>query len=489
MFLPDVPRWKRQGASHAPCPEGNGTLIGIDQQFIVFCNTKFKGTKIFHQKADSLATCTTLCTSFQNPRCEGAQYGNNGDCVLVGNLVPDGTRPFRFFDSAVALFPDPGPTSSCSQQGTGTSFLSGASRFNLQCGSSVSGNDIEQQFQMTFEGCMGACGTNPKCGGVSYATSQDAGFKNCYLKSPFAKSELFAMPGIDSAFIADDSGPGVVGAEPVSITDVAPAGPAVTTIITPTISVITESSTTLTVSVPVTTTAGSSTNALADTETPSTTASGDNNADNSGNGRPPKFTSLGASTSSNAWIAAPVIGGVAAFTLILAVFILWGRRRRRDNPRPSTSSRNVEPMPTGSISDFGFGFGNVASRISRGRLFGTERSKLGDSGDETVSRYGNNRGGFKVVSGSGRRLGFGGYPGTGPGMGGIVTGAGGRQVDSFATSRSNSRESRESRPESRAGSSAGLRDSQNGLRQNRLTGNWAEALPGIPPEFSGPEVK
>ncbi|KAI1261040.1 hypothetical protein F5Y18DRAFT_213789 [Xylariaceae sp. FL1019] len=389
MFLSDFQIWKRQGVSHAPCPAGNGTMVGTDQQFIVFCNTRFRGTVVFRQKSDSLTTCMNLCTSFQNPRCEGAQYGNNGDCVLVGNLEPEGTRPFRFFDSAAALFPDPGPTSSCTQQGTGTNFLSGSSRFNLQCGSSVSGNDIEQQFQMTFEGCMGACDANPECGGVSYAASQDAGFKNCYLKSPFTGSELFAMPGIDSAFIANDSVAGVVGAEPASVTD-AMGVSAVTTIATPTLSLITEPGTTLTVSVPAMTTTVSSTSALADIQTPSTAASDDSTADKSGNGRPPNFTSLSASSSSNAWIAAPVIGGVAAFTLILAVFILWGRRRRRDNPRPRTSSRDVEPLSRGPMGHLGLDFGNVASRISRGRFFGTERSKLGDANDETNSHYGNN---------------------------------------------------------------------------------------------------
>ncbi|KAJ8123621.1 hypothetical protein O1611_g9547 [Lasiodiplodia mahajangana] len=207
-------RLKDRQASHAPCPNGNGTTIGGEEKFVVFCNSRFQGDELLRQKTDSLATCTDLCMSFQNPRCEGAQLQDNGDCVLVGNLVPQGTRPSRFFDSAVAVFPQPGPTSSCSQQGTGTLFLSQSSRFSLQCGKLVSGKDLEQQFQMTLESCLAACGANPACGGVSFDPAQSAGFKNCYLKTAIDTSDLLGKTGVDSAILVNNANQAASGNSP-----------------------------------------------------------------------------------------------------------------------------------------------------------------------------------------------------------------------------------------------------------------------------------
>ncbi|KAI8623865.1 hypothetical protein F5Y19DRAFT_344725 [Xylariaceae sp. FL1651] len=510
MLLPTLRVQERQ-LSHAPCPSGNGTMIGDEQKFTVYCNTRFQGDELFRQKTDSLTTCTNICTSFQNPRCEGAQFKDNGDCVLIGNIVPKGTRPNRFFDSALALFPQPGPTSSCSQQGSGTVFLSQNSAFDLQCGQILNGKDLEQQFQMTFEACLAACSTNTTCGGVSFDPQQDIGFKNCYLKSPFAASELLPKNGVDSAFIANNASPAADGnvaagvatgttvTSVVGTTATSVVGTTATSVVTTSATVVpdpvTIAGSVITVSVPVPTIVTSSTSALADSTATLSAGAGNssgnglgndpgngpgNGRGNDSNGGRPSFANVGSTTSSNAWIAAPVIGGVAALTLVLAIFILWGRRRRRDSP---SNTRNAGPLSRGPLGNFGRGLGDAASRVSRGRIFGAEKMKLGDTDDDEESRFGSSRGGFKVVSGSGRRLGLEGQgnTGTGPGLRGmIVTTGGGKPVNLAGNG---------NRPLSRSSSSAGLRDSQNGLRQNRLTGNWLDAQPGIPAEFRGPDAK
>ncbi|KAI0553573.1 hypothetical protein F4679DRAFT_426022 [Xylaria curta] len=491
---PDVRLQERQ-SSRAPCPNGNGTMIGDEQKFVVYCDTRFRGDEVFRQKTDSLAACTEMCTSFQNPRCEGAQFKDNRDCILLGNLVPEGTRPSRLFDSAAAVFPQPGPTSSCSQQGTGTTFLSQSTSFTLQCGKIVNGNDLEQQFQMTLESCLAACSANSACGGVTFDPQQSAGFRNCYLKTTIDASDVFAKAGVDSAVLVNNANNGNIAegtsaststSAPTSTpSDTIPQATAFITIV-PNQGVAPGNVVTVSVPVPVISSPASSLSsaALADSTTPE--ASAEATVTNSGQGgvnnssERPKFGSLGPSNSSNAWIAAPVIGGIAALTLVLAVFILWGRRRRRDNNSPLRDARSSGPMSRTTLGSFGRGLGDAANRFSRGRVFGgsSEKTRLGDSDLDDDSR------GFKVVSGSGRRLGLNGQeiPGTGPGLGGmIVTTGRGRVVNVNPGGGGGARPSSPT-------SSAGLRDSQNGLRQNRLTGNWLDSQPGIPAEFRGPDL-
>ncbi|KAI0456637.1 hypothetical protein F5B21DRAFT_146989 [Xylaria acuta] len=491
MYFPDLRLQERQ-SSHAPCPNGNGTMIGGEQQFVVYCDTRFRGDEVFRQKADSLTACAEMCTSFQNPRCEGVQFKDNRDCILLGNLVPEGTRPSRFFDSAAAVFPQPGPTSSCSQQGTGTTFLGQGSSFTLQCGEIVNGNDLEQQFQMTLESCLAACSANPVCGGVTFDPQQTSGFKNCYLKTTIDTSNIFAKTGVDSAVLVNNANQAADGNIPASTSTStsaiasaiasAPSDPIsqATAFVTVVPNPGTASGNVVTVSVPVPVTSTSSTGALADSTTEASAGAASTGTDNGpggvSNSERPKLGGIASSNSSNAWIAAPVIGGIAALTLVLAVFVLWGRRRRRENspPRDGTSG----PMSRATLGNFSRGLGDAAGRLSRGRVFGSEKTRLGSSDLDDDSRYGTNRGGFKVVSGSGRRIGLDGreLPGTGPGLGGMIVTAGGGRVVTMNTGGARS---------SSPASSAGLRDSQNGLRQNRLTGNWLD----LPPEFRGPDLK
>ena len=482
MLLPGFALQERQ-SSRAPCPQGNGTMIGDQQQFVVFCNTRFRGDELFRQKTDSLAACTNLCSSFQNPRCEGAQFKDNSDCVLIGNLRPEGTRPSRSFDSAAAIFPEPPPTSSCSQQGTGNTFLSQNSRFTLQCGKIVNDNDLEQQFQMSLESCIGACSANTACAGVSFDPQQSAGFKNCYLKTAIDDANVFAKTGVDSAFLATDENQGAgQGAESDPDPKSKPSANIMSTLTaaipgsTKVVTVIPEPGT---VSIPVTIVPTRSTPALAASTPEASTKAASPGADgipsSVNNNERPKFGGPEPSASSNAWIAAPIIGGIAALTLVLAIFVLWQRRRRREDASLPNGKAS------GPMSRASRGLGYAANRMSRGRMFGAEKTRLRDSESDDDPRYGNNRGGFKVVSGSGRRLGLDGQPlalGTGPGLGGmIVTAGGGKGVDRMDTGGGGRV------PSSGSASSSGLRDSQNGLRQNKP---WLESRPGIPAEFSGP---
>lgn len=342
---------------------------------------------------------------------------------------------------------------------------------------------------MTLESCLAACSANAACGGVTFDPQQTAGFKNCYLKTTIDDSDIFAKTGVDSALRVNNAANGNIATSASTSTSTIESTPSSTiSQATAFITVVPNQGTAafggvVTVSVPVPVTSTSSTGALADSTPKASAAAASNGTDNGRNGinsERPKFGNVGSSNSSNAWIAAPVIGGIAALTLVLAVFVLWGRRRRRDNSPLKKGSSG--PMSRAALSSFGKGLGDAASRFSRARGFGSEKTILGDSDVDDDSRYGASRGGFKVVSGSGRRLGLNGQeiPGTGPGLGGMIVTAGRGKVVNVTTGRARS---------SSPASSAGLRDSQNGLRQNRLTGNWLDAQPGIPAEFRGPDVK
>ena len=48
---------------------------------------------------------------------------------------------------------------------------------------------------------------------------------------------------------------------------------------------------------------------------------------------------------SQAWIAAPVVGSVAAVTVVAVAFVMWGRRSSRRGSRPSSSRGIVDRLP------------------------------------------------------------------------------------------------------------------------------------------------
>ncbi|KAJ2976104.1 hypothetical protein NUW58_g8172 [Xylaria curta] len=493
MFLPGPEIQERQGPQ-GPCPNGNGTVIGDQQQFIVHCNTRFRGDEVFRQKTGSLAKCVELCASFQRSRCEGAQFKFNRDCVLIANLIPEGTRPSRFFDSAAAVFPQPGRADSCFQQGASTTFSRKGPKSPLRCSETASGRDLERQFQKSLESCLAACRANPACDVVTYDPRQAGGFKNCYLKTAIDTPDTPADIDVDPAVPEDDANK-VANSNTAAVistststntistitrasTDATPQTTALVTAIadfgTAPTSIATASSLVPVASIP-------STVALADSAPEPSRATSPGTGNGLGdvnNGQRPNFGNAAASNSSNAWIAAPVISGIAVLTLILAVF-LWRRHRQR-NKSPLESKR-TGAASRATVSNLVRELGDTVSRMSRGRLFASAKTRLEDSDSDDNSRYGNHRGEFRVVSGSGRRLGFDGQeiPSTGPGSGSTVVPTGGN-ITSMSTI--------SVQPSSPIGP-AGLRDSQNGLRQNRLTRDWLDSQPGIPPEFRGPNIK
>ncbi|KAI1340421.1 hypothetical protein F5Y15DRAFT_423363 [Xylariaceae sp. FL0016] len=555
--------------SHQPCPNGNGTMIGDTQKFVVFCDHRFEGTEISRQKMDSLTDCANLCSFQQNPRCDAVEFKFNNDCVFITSLIPEGTRDSNIFDSAAGIFPQPGPTSSCSTLGSGavtnTSLASNNAPFRdfeLQCDRVMNGNDIEQQFQMSLDDCMGACAARTDCGGVSFDPLQTNGFNNCYLKTNFTVGDLVTLQGTDTALmVADDGSGGSVTSTAVNSfftpTVTASTAPIATSPAAESAAGATSSQGTVTVSVPVGL-ASISTSLLpsgaqmtgADGVPITSSATDVASSTSSPEAETSSSPAAAAAASSNAWIAAPVIGGVAAVTLVLAVFILLGRRRRRasnNNNRAVVGGyggRSASDAAARSHPTYPFTF-----PVGRGRFFGgtrlddddgagearavvreKERPASGLSGvmgntsdvrseSRNESRNGESRSGsrtghrnghgrkegsnFKVLSGSGRRLGAGEAPGplgdivigTGPGLGGMFAASnrGSGEETSYDRGAEQSRGRGSSKGEGKSvhfnigpGGPEGLRDSQNPLRQNKMTQAWIEGIPGIPPEFRGP---
>ncbi|KAI0021616.1 hypothetical protein F4780DRAFT_789966 [Xylariomycetidae sp. FL0641] len=511
MFLPDLAPRQYGGPDNFPCPDGNGTMIGSIQQFIVFCGTRFEGTEINRQKADSLTQCAELCTSAQNPRCDGVEFKFDHDCVFIGGLVASGTRPSRVFDSAAGIFlpaPPPPRGSECGRRGgsgavarTSSSSASVPRRaFELRCDRVRAGADLEQRFAAGLDACLDACAAAAAgagaCGGVSYDPAQTRGFKNCYLKaSPFTGEDLVPLQGVDSAILlkeAEDEDEDA-GSEPPP--------PTATSALSPAESVVT-------VSVPVGSASFTSSSSSARLASPAPPPTSTRNAAASATGSPLAFPGSASSSSTTttssaaAWIAAPVIGGVAAVTLILAVFIVYGRRRRQQQQQQQRSD-DTGHHPAGLFGRVhrgraerddggekpGLGTGKGTAALPRGRLFGSLSAVKGirlpdvaeSAGEEddrppttAVARGGD--GGFRVVSGSGRRLGLEplGEIGTGPGLGGMIAAAR-AGADGGGARKGNGN-----------GNGNGAKEDTNPLGQNRLTRNWGDAIPGIPAGFAGP---
>lgn len=81
----------------------------------------------------------------------------------------------------------------------------------------------------------------------------------------------------------------------------------------------------------------------------------------------------GDSTSSRAWIAAPVVGSIAALVVVVIVFVMLGRRRRRPGTGTSATTTISTPSPTGSMFHWLPG-----SPRFRSRLVGNTNSGMGN---------------------------------------------------------------------------------------------------------------
>ncbi|KAK4161053.1 hypothetical protein QBC43DRAFT_324388 [Cladorrhinum sp. PSN259] len=463
---------KRQGNS--PCPSGNGTTVGTFQPFTVLCNTQLEGDIIDRLDAFDYKACVDLCSSF-HPKCEGASF-DGSRCALKARLRPAEARLSRRIDSGLASFP--GASSNCATlQGT-QQILS--TNFNLRCGFIIAGNDMGQNYAPTFQDCLGQCAATSGCAAVSFDPSQDLGFKNCYLKSTVANpsTDIAADRRTDSALVAaagaavPDSGAGAgasagtgagagVATVPVPSASASPGNGVVfftppangnagatTSVLPPAVPTETLLSDTVQ---PTDTTITSSSVLLTPPQftffpspgsgTGTNTASPDSLTPANGGG--------GDSTSSNAWIAAPVVGSVAAIALIVISFIMLKRRRgRSSSSSPSSAKRKFNisrPIPI--LSGW---FARRSRAIGLGVEGGSGTSSAGSARRKTMmgnfSEVGTGRGGGQQGM---ERLDSDVEEGLGIGGGGLEKGNGKMPVYEVRNGR------------------AELRDSMNGLGQNR----------------------
>lgn len=373
-------------------------------------------------------------------------------CIFKTGIPPaGGASQFQAVagaDSAIGVLPDPPPTSRCNSLGTGMIQLVAAKTFSLQCGQIFAGNDIEQQFQSSFAGCLDACAAAPACGGVSFDANQSQGFKNCYLKTRVSTGGLLARAGVDSAFAVTNNAAVVTSPSttflPASSTHSSSAS---------------SSSSSGQSAFPAQSTVLSSGLGLLAETTSSTSVPG------AGITTPPAAEEVG--SPSNAWIAAPVIGSLAAVALVLGLVALLSRRNRgrhfpirflarwreRYLPRPQTSSSNGGKITDEEATRAGSA---MSSRGLASATTGGSRNSILVTG--IVSKD------IEVLAeGDGKSRAGDDDPTSGLGL----------ELDEIVGRRG----------------ASGPRDSQNGLKLNGLSirSTAEEIVPGIPLEFAGPD--
>ncbi|KAK5657801.1 hypothetical protein OQA88_2874 [Cercophora sp. LCS_1] len=454
---------RRQQAA-SPCPNRNGTQIGSAQTFTLFCGTDIGGNVLESLAAFDLNTCVDLCSSF-HPRCDGASFDGT-TCQLKARLAPGAVRQNRRLDSAVGIFPS--ATSNCGTLGTTSRALD--RNFDIRCGTVIAGFDLVQNFAPTLQDCMGQCAATTNCGAVSYDPSLDQGFKNCYLKTVVSDPSLVvadarvdtallqgvgnALPGAGGAPAAGGGGAGVAtiplptqaltGGGAVFFTPPVATGgaiiPIATTVSAPTL--VTELVPPSGSPFPTLFFPGNSNTGAAATSSANAAAQ-----------------DMGDGGSSNAWIAAPVVGSVAAIALIVLSFIMLKRRRLGNRSGTSSSNSSTDDLrprkstisrPMAISSLFTSWLPTSASRGNRGSGgSNSSRGRMGNFSEVT---------GKQPASRSSMRTSVTGLVRPGMAMGG------GERLDDVEEGR----EKRESTPQ--YGLKDGkmeLRNSMNGLGQNR----------------------
>ncbi|KAK7991489.1 hypothetical protein PG988_000283 [Apiospora saccharicola] len=330
--------------SGSPCPSANGGQIGTLRQYNVLCGSRLAGKEIGGQQTASLGDCVDLCNDHAGPRCDGVVYQANGQCILQANINKSATTLDAGADSAIAAGVLQKPSSSCDTLGSGSTQSALGMQFQITCNKVMSGNDIEVQFQMSFEDCMRACAKNSRCGGVSFEASQAFGFKNCYLKSPFSATsgQILDQPSIDTARLVrqngngggNGNGNGQAFQPPPTV-----ASPPQTTLVQVTRTIVESAPATIaitTTAVDLSRGAGHSTVGVPLTRTLTTLvattiiAGGTTQGSLASGASEPSEVSDPDSASSMMMIAGPVAGGVAFVGLAgLAIFFFCRRRRRR----------------------------------------------------------------------------------------------------------------------------------------------------------------
>lgn len=330
--------------SGSPCPGGNGGQIGTLRAYNVLCGSRLAGKEIGGQQTASLGDCVDLCNDHAGPRCDGVVWQANGRCVLQAAINKGATTLDGGADSAIAAGVLQKPSSSCDTLGSGSTQSALGMTFRITCNKVMSGNDMEVQFQLSFEDCMRACAKDLRCGGVSFEASQSFGFKNCYLKTPFSatSNQILDQPSIDTARLITQNGNGQANQPPPAV-----ALPPQTTLVEVTRTIVESAPATIaitTTAANLSTGAGLSTVGLPLTRTLTTLVATTITANPaSGGGTTQVSLAPGGSgetsealdpdsTASMMMIAGPVAGGVA-FVGLVGLSLFFCRRRRRQGQR------------------------------------------------------------------------------------------------------------------------------------------------------------
>ncbi|KAF2196461.1 hypothetical protein GQ43DRAFT_445083 [Delitschia confertaspora ATCC 74209] len=240
-------------------------------------NTPFFG--FFH--ASSLKECVEICAR-QHPLCRAATYNPGLEIGWANCFAKTGWSDDKFITppkghgtvhAAIITSIKPVDTE-CPKESEYTTV--GGSRFDIQCGKLNTGTNITSLHTQNLAGCMDACAESDQgCIGVVFDSSLQNGYQNCYLQN--TTNIIQDQPSASFAILAGTKTPS---------------------------STLTLSST----SKPTSTSTG--------TVFASTQEGTPNNEKND-------------KKKSKAWIAGPVIGGLAALALIFGAIFLW--RRKRNN--------------------------------------------------------------------------------------------------------------------------------------------------------------
>lgn len=395
---------RRQQAS--PCPNRNNTQIGNTQLFTLSCGTDIGGTVINSMEAFDLLTCAGICSSF-HPRCDGVSF-DGSTCQLKARLSPGGVRFARRIDSAVAIFP--GAASNCGSVGASQS--ASGKTYSIACGTVIAGFDLMQVFAPTFQDCMGQCSATSGCGGVSFDASQDQGFKNCYMKNivtdgsiivPDGRVDTALLQGVGNAPLPNSSGGGGGGAgvgagvntgggQGVATIPLPTAGQTSVAVFTPPLF----NTATLVANPAATATVVTNLFPLPTQTVPGFVFPTSSN-NNLGNTAPPINAPVQESMASNAWIAAPVVGSIAAIALIVTSFILLKRRRLGNRIGTSSSNSSTESLQAKK--------NNISRPMAISSLFmswlpmGKRESQSSSGAGGTISRSRSGMGNFSEVTG------------------------------------------------------------------------------------------
>ncbi|XP_014551609.1 hypothetical protein COCVIDRAFT_112449 [Bipolaris victoriae FI3] len=220
---------------------------------------------------ETLEECLKICTGL-HPLCRAVSW--NPDLTAgYANCKPKYGNSPKFISPtakqgvihAAEIVEFDIPDTKCPEQNTYQATAGDKPRFDIHCGKTNPGRNITNLHTHNMTACIDACAASDKgCKAVLFSSTLDSGYNNCYLQNT-------------SSIISDLS--------------------------TSTYAV------------------------LADSDVPSSSPSNSSSPSSSSSSNPSSSSSSSSSGGSKAWIAGPVVGGIAVLAaLIFAVF--WWRKRK-----------------------------------------------------------------------------------------------------------------------------------------------------------------